>query len=300
MNLYDGATVTLYQRWKSRLAVPWMCLAGLVLANACASSPLPPPGDVTWQGGQDRLRAGLGVVAPEAAPSPDVVLMVQAESFFHYRYQPPTPGAARYLGALGAAALEFGPLSVLANSEGMGDLRLRSYDGAAQAYETLLQRWPASRLRPLALYRLGWCYRNVSLDGFPRSSDEAFAEVEREPSAGPLAPLAAEARRVPWKSQDRAVWLSVIPGAGQIYAGRVGNGIVRMTIALALAAAAVLPIVYMAREREVSWQGTAISVAGFVGLQVIYTDSFQTALHDVVDWNERRQREFEQVHPESP
>jgi TM2 domain-containing membrane protein YozV len=43
-----------------------------------------------------------------------------------------------------------------------------------------------------------------------------------------------------------AARLSVIPGAGQIYAGRVGNGIARMTLALGLAAAAVLPIVFMA------------------------------------------------------
>lgn len=243
---------------------------------------------------------GIAAAAPERPFAPDEVLFVQAEALFHYRYQPEPPGLARYLAEVGAAALEFGPLSVLANTEELGALRLHAYDGAAQLYETLLARWPRTRLRPLALYRLGWCYRNVSVGGFPRSSDQAFQEVQSAPDAGALAPLAAEAARVPWKSQDRALLLSAIPGAGQMYAGRVGNGVARLGIALALATAAVLPIVLMARDRELSWKATAISIGGFVGLQVIYTDSYQGALQDVVTWNERRQREFERAHPSAP
>ncbi len=275
-------------------------MLAMLAVDACASSPLPTRDDLGWQRGEARLASGLAAAMPAARLAPDEILFTQAEGFFHYRYQPEPPGFGRYMAEAGAAALEFGPLSVLATSEAWSDLRLHAYDGAAQLYETLLARWPQSRLRPLALYRLGWCYRNVTAGGFPRTSDDAFAEVEHDASGDALAPLAREARKVPWKSQDRALLLSIIPGAGQMYAGRVGNGLARLTVALALATAAVLPIVLMARDRELSWKQTAISIGGFVGLQVIYTDSYQTALHDVVDWNERQELEFERAHPTAP
>jgi TM2 domain-containing membrane protein YozV len=275
-------------------------LVYLVMAVGCASSPLPAPGETSFQRGQDRLRGGLAAAKVDQPPTPDQVLFMQAEAFFHYRYSSTSAGAGAYLAAAGAAALEFGPLSAAVSSEGLGDLRLHAYDGATQLYETLLQRWPQTRLRQLALYRLGWSYRNVTIGGFPRSSDAAFSELEHDPTAGHLAELATEARKVPSKSQDTALLLSVIPGAGQVYTGRVGNGIARLSIALVFATAAVLPIVLMAKNRGLSWTGTAITIGGFIGLQVVYTDSYQTALHDTMEWNERHQQEFERAHPEAP
>jgi len=52
-----------------------------------------------------------------------------------------------------------------------------------------------------------------------------------------------------------------------MYAGRVGNGLARLSLALAFATTAVLPIVLMARKREVTFTGTAISIGGFIGQQ---------------------------------
>ena len=274
-----------------------LCLG---LVTGCASSPLPGPGEPSFQRSQDRLRDGIRAAKLPQAPGPDQILFTQAEAFFHYRHRAEPEGAGTYLAEAVGAALEFGPLTVALSSEGLGDLRLHAYDGATQLYETLLQRWPSSQLRQLTLYRLGWSYRNSSIGGFPRTSDAAFAELEQDPAAGHLSALAKEARQVPWKSQDTALLLSVIPGAGQMYTGRVGNGLARLGIALAFATAVVLPIVLMARNGRLYWTGSGITLGGFIGLQVIYTDSYQTALHDTMEWNENREREFEGSHPEAP
>src|SRR6266581_3372486 len=76
-----------------------------------------------------------------------------------------------------------------------GDLTfVRAVDGAVQIWETLLERYPRSPLRPLTLYRLGWAYHSVAASGFPRDSgDQAFDELARSgapPSVAALLPAA--------------------------------------------------------------------------------------------------------------
>jgi hypothetical protein len=84
------------------------------------------------------------------------------ESFYRYRFGLRLHGARSLAAQVAAAAIDFGPLSVLAAGNGIADLRLTAYDGAAQLYEAQLERYPSGKLAPLALYRLGWAYRSRS------------------------------------------------------------------------------------------------------------------------------------------
>src|SRR5512138_1429856 len=89
------------------LLLPPICM---MLATGCASSPLPAPGEPSFQRGQDRLRDGLRAGKVEQVPEPEQVLFTQAEAFFHYRYRAAPSGAGTYLAEAVVAALEFGPL----------------------------------------------------------------------------------------------------------------------------------------------------------------------------------------------
>jgi TM2 domain-containing membrane protein YozV len=232
--------------------------------------------------------------------SPDSTLFLQAESFYRYRFDWPATAARSYLAQALATTLEFAPLVAMASQNGMLDLRLRTYDGAAQLYEAMLSRYPTSRLRPLALYRLGWAYRCASAEGFSGTTDRAFKGIMADPTAGDLGPLAAEAVRVPWKSQDKAIAWSIIPGAGQIYTGKTWNGIGRLTIALAFTSAIVVPAVIVARNRALDWKSVTVATVGIVGLQVTYTTAYQAAQRDALDFNERQEAAFEDAHPNAP
>ena len=276
-------------------------VAALALGGpACGPSPLLRPDDRAFARSQERLQATTTRVLAAGPPGPDTTLFLQAESMYRYRFDWQEISTGAYAAQALATAIEFAPLEILAGENGMLDLRRTSYDGAAQLYEALLQRHPASPLRPLALYRLGWTYRCTDLEGFPRSSDQAFRQLAADPHAGALAPLATEALRLPWKSQDKAVAWSIIPGAGQMYTGKTWNGIGRLTIALGFTAAIVVPTVVMARRWALDWKSVAIATVGIVGLQVTYTTAYQAAQRDALQFNERQEAAFEAAHPDAP
>ncbi len=153
-------------------------------------------------------------------------------------------------------------------------------------------------MKPLALYRLTWAYPNVTVSGLPRDRDEILRALQSEPSPWPS--IAADAARVRLKSQDAAMAWSILPGAGQIYTGKLGNGTIRLSLALVSAAALVVPIVYMAKHDEWSWQATALSVVGPMGFQVSYTTAYQDAQRAVFELNERAEAAFEADHPLPP
>jgi hypothetical protein len=276
----------------------------VLLVVGCTPSAVIRPDDATFARATDRLRQSARHLDTEAAleaprrdePTPDEALFLQAESFYRYRFEMRPPTAGSFAAQAAAAFVEFSPLSVLAASEGINDVRLQTYNAAAQLYETLLLRYPDSKLRPLALWRLGWTYRNVSLSGFPRDADHALAELKDTPFAG----VAEEARRVPYKSQDAALAWSILPGAGQMYVGRWGNGMLRLGIATGFAAAAIVPIVLQVKDAEFDWRSTLVSVLGFVGLQVTYTSSYQDAQRSALEFNERQEAAFEASHPQAP
>jgi hypothetical protein len=265
-----------------------------VLASACASSPLIRPGDTEFLRAQDRLAATQQRVLALVGPGPESASFLQAESLYRDRFALRLHGAGSYVAQAAAAAIDFGPLSVLAAGNGMADFRLMGYDGAAQLYEAQLARFPQGKLAPLAQYRLGWAYRSVSLD-WPRSSEQSFKAAETAGIA-----LAAQAAKVPWKSQETAVTLSILPGLGQIYTGETGNGVVRMALAVAFLALAVVPAVVALKDHDASWQRVALSTAGLVGLQVVYTTAYQDAQRAALEFNEREEAKFEDAHPESP
>lgn len=276
----------------------------LLTCAACAPSALIRPDDASFTAAQRELARDVQATLPATntePPAPDAVLWLQAESLYRYRFdveaERPT---ASYVAQLAAAATDFAPFLVAASSEGMMDLRLHAYDGAAQLYEALLSRYPDSRYRPLALYRLGWAYRNTLTEGFPRDSAGALELLQREYPTSPVASLVPQLQAVPWKSQNTAAVLSLIPGAGQLYVGETSNGLVRLGISLSFAALAVVPLVSLAEQRHVRWVPIVLSTAGFTGLQVSYTAAYQDAQRAVLQFNERQEAAFAATHPEVP
>jgi Tetratricopeptide repeat len=289
---------------------PWPALVALgACAGACSGSVLVRPDDVTFARAQRRLTRTAAAVAAVAPPEPEQALFMQAEALYDYRFDPPARGVGNYLAQTIAVASEFAPLQALASSAGLFELRLRVHDGAVQLWEVLLARHPGTALRPLALYRLGWAYRSVGVGGLPRADgDHAFTELQERYPGSPLARLGLEARKVPKKSQDTAIGLSLVPGLGQMYAGEPLNGAVRLAAALACAALIVVPgyLLYRRvgdRDRLVlaeDWPYLATPFVGIILLNVAYNTAYQDAIRAAVQFNERAEETFEQRHPEAP
>jgi len=275
-----------------------LCLFLLGLGPACATSPLIQRGDLDFARSQERLEATQRRALEQAGPGPESALFLQAESLYRDRFALRLHGAGSMTAQIAAAMVDFGPISSLAAHNGMADLRLLAYDGAAQLYEAQLARFPSGKLAPLALYRLGWAYRSVLLDDWPRTSAEAHGAVA--PSGGELAALAKEAQLVPWKSQRYAIKLSLLPGLGQIYAGETANGVVRMVIGLSFLALATVPLLVAARNSNATWQEFALSSTGLIGLQVSYTTAYQDAQRAALEFNEREEEKFEHLHVGAP
>jgi TM2 domain-containing membrane protein YozV len=278
----------------------------LLTCVACAPSALLRPDDASFHAAHQELIRSVEAAQPTPsakapAPAPDTVLWLQAESFYRYRFDLNTPrSTGSYVAQLAAATTDFAPLLVAASAEGMMDLRLHAYDGAAQLYEELVARHPDSPYRPLALYRLGWTYRSTLTEGFPRDSAGALEQLQRDYPDAPVAALVPQVLAVPWKSHDTAAVLSLIPGAGQLYVGETANGLARLGLSLGFAALAVVPIVSLAHERHLRWVPIVLSSAGFAGLQVSYTAAYQDAQRAVLQFNERQEAAFAARHPEAP
>lgn len=270
----------------------------LALLAGCAHSPLIRPDDAEFHAAQARL-SSTEESARANAPADERASFLQAESFYRYRWSLHLHDSRSYALQIVAATLDFGPFSAAASNNGVSDLRLLAYDGAAQLYEAHLARFPEGKLAPLALWRLGWAYRAAQSESFPRGSDEVFGHLTK--SGDPLlSPLAAEALRTPWKSQDTAVALSIVPGLGQIYAGETANGVVRLVLAAGFAALFAAPLIVAARQDSYTWQRLTASTLGFIGLQVVYTTSYQDAQRAALEYDERAEAAFMAAHPAAP
>ncbi len=284
----------------------WGLAIALLVVGCAGTSTLVDPHDRLFDAAQDRLVATARRPDVQAAPAAERALFMQAEGLYLYRFAPPARGGMSYL-AQGAAVLtDFPAFQALAGSLDLSDLRLRACDGAVQLWETLLVRRPDTLLRPLVLYRLGWAYRSAGAAGLPRATgDQALETLVREDPSSPLAWLAGEARRVPWKSKNTATELSVIPGLGQFYVGERLNGAGHLAVALAALAMVAVPVVIAYdRRQDLGWRRDwpllVTGVAGLVILSFDYTAAYQDALRGVVDFNERAERDFRAAHPEAP
>jgi hypothetical protein len=279
-----------------------------VLAAGCGGQVLISRSDETYARALERQARTQKLVEGAGAGPEETQMFLQAESFFRYRLQPPARSAGSYWAQAAAAAVDLPVLQALASSLDLFELRLRMNDAAVQVWESLLERHPQSPLRPLALYRLGWAYRSRITPGFPRETpEEAFVLLAKDHPASPLAPLALEAKDVPWKSQDTATGLSILPGLGQIYAGETLNGVVRLSIAAAAAAMVLAPAVLgysRWRDDRLTWEDDwpllATAIGGLILFNVDYTLSYQDALRAVMQYNERGERAFEDRHPAAP
>lgn len=290
-------------RAEMRRAFPW---AAWILCNAgCATSNTIRPDDATFNRAQHRLEETASRVEALDPPPGEGRLFLQAESFYQYRFAFQSHGAMSYLAEGAAAVADLPALQSLAGSLDLVELRLRTYDGAIQLWETLLDRYPDSRLRALTLYRLGWAYRSGAAGGFPHESgDELFELLIKERPDAPLAELSRAAMAVPSKSRGAATAWSLLPGLGQIYVGETANGLVRLGItAVSLAMIVVPGILALERREELSWSKNwpllAIGLAGLVSLSIDYTAAYQDAMRGVVEFNERREAEFQARRPEA-
>ncbi len=231
---------------------------------------------------------------------------MQAESFYRYRFEPPSRSAGMYVAQAAAVAVELPALQAFSGSLDLNDLKLKAYDGAVQLWESLLARFPSTPLRPLTLYRLGWAYRSSGISGLPRESgDDAFRELLSSRNMDVPRVLVEDALATPWKSKSKAAAWSAIPGAAHLYVGEVRNGSIRLGVAMLAATAILWPTVIAFRRRsELAWQHDwPLLVSGFVGFTVLsidYTSSYEDAMRAVVDFNEHQERAFRHRHPEEP
>jgi hypothetical protein len=250
-----------------------------------------------------QVRAEVERLAPAA---PEVPLYMMAESLYRYRFELPRRSLGVYIAQAAAVAVELPALQAVAGSMDLFHLRLKTADGAVQLWETLLDWYPRTALRPLVLYRLGWAYRNTAVGGLPRESgDEAFDLLMRESPGTPLATLAARARLIPWKSTDAATAWSLVPGLGQMYVGEYLNGTVRLLVGLGAAAMIVVPAILAYNRRDdLAWRNDwpllATAFGGLILLSVSYTLAYEDAIRGVVQWNEREENRFQSEHPEAP
>jgi hypothetical protein len=279
--------------------------AGLAIALAsCGHSVLIAHDDATYRRAIGRYQRARQLVTESLAPDDEQVMFMQAESLFRYRFAPPPRSVGSYFAEVAASVIDLPALEAVAGSLDLYSLRLKTYDGSVQLWETLLERAPATKLRPLALYRLGWAYRNANASGLPRDSDQAFDELARITDS-PLATLAKAAHDVAWKSPGAATAWSIVPGLGQLYVGHVGSGLTRLGIALAAAAAIIVPgVIAIERHNDLSWsRDWPLLVTGIVGASVLtldYTSSYDDALRSVIEYNERTEAEFEAAHADAP
>jgi hypothetical protein len=289
-------------------------LAGAVLslaavlgaAGGCGHSTVIRRDDPVLDESQRRLATAAAAVEALGAPPMERQLFMQAESFYRYRFQAPPRNAASTLAVVAGVITELPVLQALGGSLDLQELRLRSPDGAIHLWETLLARDPRTVLRPLALYRLGWAYRNAGVSGLPRESgDAAFDELIAAAPGSPLAGLATAAKREPSKSKDAATGLSLVPGLGQFYLGHTLSGTVRLAVGVGSLALIAVPI-YVAFQRgsDLSWSHDwpllATGLGGLIVLSIDYTLSYQDAIAGVVEYNDRVEADFERRHPEAP
>ena len=284
-------------------------LTALLLSSACSASVLIKKDDASFANSLDRYQKTRRFIDADLAAKTEAPFFMQAEGLYRYRFEPPPRSFGGYVAQAAAAAMDFPALQAIAASLDLFDLRLKTNDGAIQLWETMLERYPQSSLRPLILYRLGWAYRYKITSGFPREEpDEAFDPLIKDFPTSPLAALARESKLLPWKSPDAATAWSIIPGAGQIYAGETGNGLARIAVALVGAALIVVPSVlaYLKANRHETistGEGLAyagVGIGGLIVLSIDYTLAYQDALRATMQFNERQERRFEDRHPDAP
>lgn len=281
-----------------------LAVAAVVFVGSCGHSLLIAHDDATYRRAIVRYQRTRQLVAESLAPDDEQVMFMEAEGMFRYRFAPPPRSTGSYLAEVAASAIDLPALEAVAGSLDLFSLRLKTYDGSVQLWETLLANAPATKLRALALYRLGWAYRNATASGLPRDSDKAFDELARTTDA-PLAPLAKAAHATRWKSPGAATAWSLVPGLGQLYVGHVGSGLTRLGIALVAATAIVVPaVIALERRDDLSFgRDWPLLVTGLVGASVLtldYSSSYQDALRSVIDYNERSEADFEDAHPDAP
>ena len=294
------------ERSRAPIAAAAVVAASILAASGCASSVLIREDDQAFQRATRGLARTQELTAASGAPVDEQTRFLQAEAFYRYRFAFPSRGVGAHLAQAGAVFAELPVLQDLAASLDMRDLRLRSYDGAVQLWESLLAARPETKLRELTLYRLGWAYRSGGISGLPRESgDEAFDRLIADHPTSPLASLAREAKAVSWKSKRLATELSLLPGAGQIYSGEKASGAIRALAAFVAAAAILVPIgIAYERRNDLSWGRDwpllATSLGGLFLLSIDYTISYQDALRAVVEFNEREETAFQKQHPDAP
>jgi len=281
--------------------VKWLAVV-LVIAG-CSHSVLIPRGDDTYRRAIAHYQRTRQLVAASFASDDDQTMFMQAEAMFRYRFAPHRSRGALFAELL-ASATDLPMLEAVAGSLDLFALRLKTNDGAIQIWESLLDRSPTTPLRALALYRLGWAYRNHTVTGFVGSTDVVFDALGREFPGSQLAQLGLAAKHSPHKSPTTATAWSILPGAGQIYAGETRNGLVRLGIAVAATTAVIVPSVIAYQRNNLSfggdWPLLLTGIAGATVLAVDYTNSYNDALRAVLEFNERSERAFEDEHPDAP
>src|SRR3954451_24587789 len=122
-------------------ALKKMCLIGLITSLAGCASPRPKLWlDPAFIAARQRLSRAEALAASSGAGDEERALFEQAESFYEYRPGFPARGAFGFLAEMAAVVTDFPALQSLAGTTDLGDLRLRSYDGAISLWEALVDQ----------------------------------------------------------------------------------------------------------------------------------------------------------------
>jgi hypothetical protein len=114
---------------------------------------------------------------------------------------------------------------------GLASYRLRDYVTAAGQWGDVVRSAERDDIAQAAQYGRAWCA--IHRYQWPSSREELkrvtllFPGLDDDPRAPPLLAELRRADALPMRSPTAAKWMSTIaPGVGQVYAGRVANGIV--------------------------------------------------------------------------
>jgi len=277
-----------------------LSLVSFNITSCSKTSVLIPSNDKTFTNAQTHFQNIKKIIDKINSPLPQSMLFLQAESFYDYRFTPIKKNKTKYLAEALSAITDFPGFQSLAGSLDMQDLRFRASDSAIQLWETLLQKYPNTKLKPLTLYQLGWAYRNIGTQGLPRSSNKAFNELIKSKPNSNLAILAKDAKKIPYKLKEKASFYSIIPGMGQIYLGENKSGWSRFGIALASLIAIATPIYNAQHGHHNSTSSVALGLGGLIVLSFDFTNSYEDAMQGVVKWNEKAEYKFQRSHPTAP
>ena len=171
---------------------------------------------------------------------------------------------------------------------GLTHYRRGEYADARRVWEEIVRSVEDPNLAAQAQYATGWCA--VRLGDFATATDDfrrlvlLFPSLDSSERAGQMIERLRDAGSLDLRSERKASLLSTfLPGAGQVYAGRVGNGYVSF---------ALNGLVAYALSHSLATNRWVDATFVFTLGSRFYFGGRQNAARFAVEWNERQREAF--------